>query len=294
MLQKKVIVITGASSGIGASLARRLAQEKAILVLAARRKALLEDIANEIAHGGGQVEAVPTDITDRAQAEHLIAVAVTHFGRIDVLINNAGRGHLSSVEETTDDMIASIFAVNVFALWHTVRPALIAMKQRGTGHIVNIASMAGKIGYPFNSAYVAAKHACVGFTHALRMELTGTDIHATVVCPGSVNTPWASVTEGRPMLQLFSASGAVIKRIASDQHLPLPPVEGLLSSEAVAERIVEALVHPLPEFYTHAGTADFVRLSATDREEAERHLRAVVLGEREVYQRLFGEKHQRP
>jgi hypothetical protein len=207
-----------------------------------------------------------------------------------MLVNNAGRGHFASVEDTTDDVIASMFAVNVYALWHTVRPALPQMKRQGSGLIVNIASMAGKIGFPFNSAYVAAKHACVGFTHALRMELLGTNIQATVVCPGSVKTEWAEVTEGGPMLAMFSASGPAVKRIAAEQHLPLPPVEGVLSPEVVADRIIEVMENPAPEAYTHRGAEDFVRLAATDRAEAERHQLAVVLGEREVYQTLVRPK----
>ena len=286
MLQEKVIIITGASSGIGAALARLLARKKARVVIAARRAKLLHDLVDEIRRGGGTAEAVPADVTDPGQAERLIAATVDRFGRLDVLVNNAGRGHFASVEDTTDAVIANMFAVNVYALWHTTRPAVRQMKRQGSGLIVNIASMAGKLGFPFNSAYVAAKHACVGFTHALRMELLGTNIHATVICPGSVKTEWAEVTEGGPMLAMFSASGPIVKRIPAEQHLPLPPVEGVLSSEVVAGRIVEVIENPSPEAYTHRGAEDFVRLAATDRAEAERHQLAVALGEKEVYQRL--------
>jgi len=224
MLKESIAVITGASSGIGAALARGMAREGASVVIAARREDHLDAIAEEITHGGGTAIPVRADVTVREEAEGIIQTAIGRFGRIDVLVNNAGRGHFASVEDTTDEMIHSMFALNAFALWYTTRPALVAMKKRGSGHIINVASMAGKLGYPFNSAYVAAKHACVGFTHALRMELVGTSIHATVVCPAGVLTDWASVTEGAPMLPFFSASGRVIKKLAAEQGIALPPI----------------------------------------------------------------------
>lgn len=292
MLQGKVAVITGASSGIGAALAHRLAQEGTNVVLAARRREKLEHVASAARTAGGQsanVVTVECDVTDRPQAERLIAKAIQEFGRLDILVNNAGRGHFASVEDTTDEMIQSMFAVNVFSLWYTTRPALRQMKQQGNGHIVNIASIAGKIGFPFNGAYVAAKHAVVGFTHALRLELAETGIHASVVIPAGVLTEWASVTEGAPMLPMFSASGPVIKKIAEERGVSLPPIEGVLTAEAVVEKIVACLHHPVAEVYTHRGSREFVVLSARDHEQAERHQIPVVLGERTIYEQF----HQR-
>jgi short-subunit dehydrogenase len=292
MLQGKVAVITGASSGIGAALANRLAQEGINVVLAARRREKLEHVASAARTAGGQsanVITVECDVTDRPQAERLIAKAIQEFGRLDILVNNAGRGHFASVEDTTDEIIQSMFAVNVFSLWYTTRPALRQMKQQGNGHIVNIASIAGKIGFPFNSAYVAAKHAVVGFTHALRLELAETGIHASVVIPAGVLTEWASVTEGAPMLPMFSASGPVIKKIAEERGVSLPPIEGVLTAEAVVEKIVACLHHPVAEVYTHRGSHEFVVLSARDHEQAERHQIPVVLGERTIYEQF----HQR-
>ena len=286
MLKEKVAIVTGASSGIGAALARRLAQEGARVVLAARRKEKLDEVAAALASSGAIAVAVPADVTDAAQAGRLVTGAVERFGRLDILVNTAGRGHFASIEDTTDEVLRSIFAVNAFSLWYTTRPALRQMRKQGNGHIINVASMAGKLGYPFNSAYVAAKHACVGFTHALRAELMETGIHASVVCPGGVLTDWASVTEGGPMLPLFSASGPSIKRIAAERGISLPPVEGLLSADAIAEKIVECIHYPVAEVFTHRGAAEFVRLAAENREKAELHQLPVVLGEREVYRRM--------
>ena len=286
MLKGKVAIITGASSGIGAALALQIAREGASVILAARRREKLEQQAGKITSAGHVALPIPADVTRRSDGEMLVRTAIERFGRLDILVNNAGRGHFASVEDTTDEMIRSMFELNVYPLWYTTRPALTQMKKQGSGHIINIASMAGKLGYPYNSAYVAAKHACVGFTHALRMELMETGIHATVVCPAGVLTGWAGETEGGPMLQFFSASGPVIKRLASERGISLPAIEGVLPAEEVARQIVQCIYNPVAELFTHKGSAEFLRLIAEDRSEAEKHLAPVVLGEREVYERL--------
>lgn len=281
-----VTVITGASSGIGTALARRLAAQGHRLVIAARRTDRLATLEQELRAGGAAVLTVGCDVTKRAEAEELIHRTVQTFGQIDVLVNNAGRGHFSSIEDTTDEMIESMFAVNAYALWYTTRPALAYMRARGSGHIINIASMAGKIAFPYNSAYVAAKHACVGFTHALRLELAETGIHASVVCPAGVLTDWATTTEGGSILEMFSESGAEAKRIAAERGVPLPPIEGVKSAEAVAEAIAACIHRPAAEVYTHKGSREFVVLSAESREAAEQYQIPVVLGERAAYERL--------
>ncbi len=286
MLTGKVAIITGASSGIGASLAELLAREGASVVLAARRRERLESLADRIRGNGGQALIHRCDVTVRKEAEELVHAAVAQYGRIDILVNNAGRGHLASVEETTDEMIEHMFAVNAFSLWYTTRPALHYMKKQHSGHIINIASMAGKLGYPYNSAYVAAKHACVGFTHALRMELVETGIQASVVCPAGVLTDWASEAEGGSMLPLFSESGPIIKRIAAERGISLPPIEGVIPAERVAAKILDCINTPVAEVYTQQGAHEFVILAAQDREKAERHQLPIVLGERVAYDRL--------
>jgi short-subunit dehydrogenase len=288
MLAGRVAVITGASSGIGAALARLFGKEGIAVVIGARRLGELQKVAAGITEAGGRAHAIKCDVTVCEEAENLVECAHKNFGRVDILVNNAGRGHFASVEDTTDAMIGNMFAVNVFALWYTTRPALRIMREQKSGHIINIASMAGKLGYPYNSAYVAAKHACVGFTHALRIELAETGIHATVVCPAGVRTDWASVTEGGSMLPMFSAAGPEIKRIAAERGISLPPIEGVMAPESVAEKILECIRHPVAELYTHAGAHEFAVLAAADREKAEHHQLPVVLGERAIYKRLKG------
>lgn len=286
MVKDKVTVITGASSGIGAALADRLAREGAKLVLAARRKEKLNQIVDRARAHGATAIAICCDVTDRNAAEELINETVRRLGGIDILVNNAGRGHLADIEGTTDEMIEHMFAVNVYSLWYTTRPALAHMRKQGSGHIINVASIAGKLGFPYNSAYVAAKHACVGFTHALRLELAETGIHASVICPGAVQTDWALSTEGGAMLPLFKESGPVIKQIASMRGMKLPPIEGVLSAEAVAEKILGCIQNPVAEVYTHKGSHEFVVLSTQQREDAERFQLPVVLGEREAFEKM--------
>jgi short-subunit dehydrogenase len=288
MLDGKVAIITGASSGIGAALAVQLSREGAAVILAARRKERIEKLAGEISGGGFTALPVQADVTRRPDAEMLLRTAIERYGRLDILVNNAGRGHFASVEETTDEMIRSMFELNVYSLWYTTRPALVQMKKQGSGHIINIASLAGKLGYPFNSAYVAAKHACVGFTHALRMELLETGIHATVVCPAGVLTDWAGATEGGSMLPFFSESGPLIRKIAAERQIALPSIEGAISADQVAGQIVKCIYAPVAELYTHRGSAEFVRLAAEDRAQAENHQLPVFLGERTAYERLKG------
>lgn len=288
MLNDKVVVVTGASSGIGAALSMLLASQGAAVVLAARRVTRLNEVAEHITKKGGTCLPVVCDVTEREEAEHLIQTTIQRFGALDILVNNAGRGHFANVEETTDEMIQSMFAVNVYSLWYTTRPALRQMKKQGSGHIINIASIAGKLGFPYNSAYVAAKHACVGFTHALRQELVETGIHATVVCPAGVLTEWANVTEGGPMLPMFMESGNIAQQISAGRNIPLPAYEGVISPESVAEAIVDCIRTPGPEMYTHKGSREFCILAATDRAKAEYHQTPGALADRIAYERLKG------
>ena len=289
MLTDKILLITGASSGIGEALARRATQLGASVAIAARRKDRLDALAAALqsdAATNQQVLSLPCDIAVRAQAEALVETTIERFGRIDVLINNAGRGHFASIEETDDDVIQNMFTLNVYSLWYTIRPTLRHMRARWNGHIINVASIAGKLGFPFNSAYVAAKHAVVGFTHALRMELAGTEIHATVVCPATVTTDWARTTDGGPMLPLFEAAAPLTKIIARDRGVALPAIEGSISPERAANQILECIHHPVPELYTHRGTYEFLLEAAQDRAAAEQRQIPAALAERTVFEQL--------
>jgi short-subunit dehydrogenase len=285
-LHGKVAVVTGASSGLGEALARALARGGCHVVLAARRVDRLEAIASDIRAAGGKATPLPADVSVPREAEDMMKKAIGLHQRLDILINNAGRGHFGLMEETTDEVVQRIFGVNVFSLWHCTRPAVIQMKKQGSGRIVTVASLAGKVGYVLNSAYVAAKHAAVGFTHALRQELVDTNIVASVVCPSGIATDFASVTEGGTLQSLFALSRPAIQRIAAERNTAPPDTGGVMSAGEVADVIVASLDSTDAEIYTHRGSHEFVRFAATDPGRAEEMLRPVAEGELEAYHAL--------
>ncbi len=186
--RNKVVVITGASDGIGAQLARSLASQGAKLVIAARRIDALEDIAAECRALGAQVLAVRTDVGVEADCKNLVGRACEQFGTIDVLVNNAGVSGHAMFEEVTDfKWYEDMMRVNFFgSLWCT-RYALPHLKE-SRGLIVGVSSLAGKIGVPGRTAYSPSKFAMAGFFEALRTELLGTGVDVTMVYPGVVAT----------------------------------------------------------------------------------------------------------
>lgn len=280
-----VIVITGASSGIGRALALALAERGARIGLLARRGELLEEVADDCRARGGDAAAIVCDVTSRASLERAVDETVERFGRLDALVNNAGRGHLGYIDDTADEQIESIFRVNVFSLWYGSAAALRHMRAQGNGLIVTIASIAGKIGYPGNAAYVAAKHAAVGFSRALRTELAESGIDVMTVIPAGTMTDWAAVAEGGPMLDLFAYEGERGRAIAAERGIALPPALPLLGADEVAASIVGAMEHPVAEHYTHPGARELALLAESDPEAFERSQLPFWLANREGYLR---------
>ena len=191
----KVVLITGASSGIGAAAARAFGRAGASLVLAARRRDRLEALAAEIKAqpGGAQALAVAADLSQQAEIEALVAAARERFGRVDVLFNNAGFGRLDWLEnlDPAEDIEAQV-AVDVLGVIQTTRQVLPLMIAQRSGHIINMASMAGLIGTPTYSVYAAGKFAVRGFSEALRREVRPWGIHVSVVYPAGVATEFAA------------------------------------------------------------------------------------------------------
>ncbi|HUK65011.1 MAG TPA: SDR family oxidoreductase, partial [Dongiaceae bacterium] len=187
-MKDQVIVITGASGGIGAALARLAGGRGARVVLAARRAQELGQVA---AQSGADAVAVVADVTRRAEVERVLDAALTGFGHVDVWVNNAGRGITRMVSELTDDDFDEMMLVNAKSALYGMQAVLPHFKERGTGHIINISSMLGRV--PFfvtRSAYSAAKHALNSLTANLRIELREKypGIHVTSVHPGVVAT----------------------------------------------------------------------------------------------------------
>jgi len=184
----RVLVITGASDGIGAELARRLASERPRLVLAARSAERLEAVAAQCRAAGALAIAVPTDVTDDAQCRSLIDRAVAEYGQLDVLVNNAGVSMHAWFEDTTDfSTYERLLRVNFLSCVALTRFALPHLKKT-RGLIVGVSSLAGKTGVPARTAYCASKFAVSGFFEALRIELADTGVDVTMVFPGVVAT----------------------------------------------------------------------------------------------------------
>lgn len=187
----RVVVITGASDGIGAEMARQLAAKEqggVALVLAARKAAQLDAVAAECAAHGAQVLAVPTDVSVRIQCRRLVITAAERFGRIDVLVNNAGRSAHALFEEVEDlDWYEDLMRVNLWgAIWCT--QAALPHLKAARGSIVAVSSLAGLIGVPGRTAYSATKFAMTGFFESLRAELKGAGVSVTTAYPGVVAT----------------------------------------------------------------------------------------------------------
>ena len=182
------VVITGASSGIGREITRQLAVQGAHLTLAARHEDALEALAAECRQSGAQAIAVHTDVTDPVQCQKLIETAVKTYGRIDVLINNAGTTMWTRLDEITDlSLFEKIMQVNYLGSVYCTFYALPHLKQ-SRGRLVSVNSLTGKAGVPTRTGYAASKHALVGFFDSLRVELRGTGVSVTLIYPGFVDT----------------------------------------------------------------------------------------------------------
>jgi NADP-dependent 3-hydroxy acid dehydrogenase YdfG len=188
-----IALITGASGGIGAATARSLAAQGAGVALVARRKDRLDDLAADIRAAGGTALAIEADITDRFQAAAAVEQAVTAFGRLDTLVNNAGVMLLGPVESAPAEEWDRMLAINVRGLLHTTHaalPHLLTATQdgRGTADIINISSLAGRVPIAGSAVYSLTKHGVGAFTEALRQELTGRHVRVSLIEPGPVAT----------------------------------------------------------------------------------------------------------
>jgi short-subunit dehydrogenase len=254
-MANKTIVITGASAGIGAGIAARLAADGHSLVLAARRRPELERVARDAEHRGSpRAVVVETDVTKRADVERLRDVAVGAFGGFDVWINNAGRGITRSVLDLSDADIDDMIALNVKSALYGMQVAVAHFIERGHGHVINISSFLGRVPLaPHRSAYNAAKAALAALTANLRVDLRTRypDIHVSLVMPGMVATEF-----GR-------------NAIGSAPDTPIYSGPHVQSVEAVAEVIARTIDHPVAEVYTNPASSDMAARYFADVEAFE-------------------------
>ena len=187
-IKGKVVVITGASSGLGEATARMLSAHGATVVLGARRLDRLQKLANELTASGGQALAVATDVTQRDQVQRLVDTAVQKFGRIDVMLNNAGLMPHSPIERLKVDEWERMVDVNIKGVLYGIAAALRYMKQQKSGHIINVSSVAGHKVTPNAAVYCATKYAVRALSEGLRQEIKAYNIRTTIISPGAVAT----------------------------------------------------------------------------------------------------------
>jgi len=187
-IEGKVVVITGASSGLGEAAAHLLAKEGASVVLGARRAGRLQSIVEEITNSGGKALAVSTDVTDRNQVQKLVDAAVETYGRIDVLINNAGVMLHSPLERFKVEDWDTMIDLNIKGVLYGITAALPYMKEQKSGHFINVSSVAGHKVRPAGTVYSATKHAVRVISEGLRQEVKPYNIRTTIISPGAVET----------------------------------------------------------------------------------------------------------
>lgn len=210
-LENKVVLITGASSGIGAAIARLFAREGARLALAARSVAKLRALAASL---GANALAVPTDMTDRAAVRQMVQTTVERFGRLDILINNAGVGMYAPVATVSPEQLEKVVATNWLGPVYAIQSAVPHMRKQGGGQIINISSVAGKVAIPGMGAYCATKFALNALSDSLRMELAADRIQVITVCPGRIATPFVHNAFRDPAFRPLPPNGISADRVA--------------------------------------------------------------------------------
>ena len=229
----KVVIVTGASSGIGESTAREFAEAGAITVLAARRAERLERLQHEIEEMGGIALAVPTDLTDPAQITNLVQTTLSTFGRIDVLANIAGWGNYDWFEELSAKDLRNYYEVNVIGMAQLIQQVIPIMKTQRSGYILNMSSYASEIATPPLNVYASTKYAVAGLTDALRRELLPWGITIIRIHPSAVSGTEFNKKAGRK-------SGSIKYR-----SIPI----GRVSREVIARKIVQLVEHPRRALY---------------------------------------------
>ncbi|NEU30803.1 SDR family oxidoreductase [bacterium LRH843] len=228
-LENKIIVISGASSGIGKLIAIKAANMGATVVLLARSTEKLHEVCDMIRDSTtANCIYYELDVSDFKQVTKVFNDLRKKVGPIDILVNNAGFGVFDSFVDARFEDIEEMFEVNVLGLMACTKEVLPSMLKRNSGHIINIASQAGKLATPKSSGYAATKHAVLGFTNSLRMELSQTNVYVSAVNPGPIETDFFKIAD---------KSGNYVKNVK----------KYMLRPDNVAEQIVKLMIHPKRE-----------------------------------------------
>ena len=223
----QVMIITGASSGIGAAAARRLARDRVRLTLAARREDRLREVASDAERLGSEVLIVPADVTKGDDIRRMVQATLDRWGRVDVLVNNAGISFDEPITGLESAKLQQEVQVNLIAPMECAQAVLPVMLRQQSGHIINVASIEALVATPGSSVYCATKFGLLGYSESIRRRLRRTGVHVSTFCPGytvSELTPRLKAhVEGRP---------------------DAPPQPGLMSAEYVADAIARLIRHP--------------------------------------------------
>jgi short-subunit dehydrogenase len=244
MPSPRVIAITGASAGIGRATALRLARDGHSVAACARRADRLDVLAREIVAADGQALTVVADVTNERDMENFVERSVQRFGRLDVMMCNAGFGIYGAIDDITSDQMRKLMDINYFGTFYATRAALPVFRRQHRGHIIIVSSIVGKRGVPYMGAYSATKFAQVGMAECLRSEVAGSDIHVSVVCPVSTTTEFVEV---------------MTRETGSDVSQSLGPGQ---SVDEVADAVARAIEHPIPEVYPYFKSRGLVLLNA--------------------------------
>lgn len=258
----KTILLTGASRGIGAFIARTLAKEQVTIVGISRSKEGLNKIGAEITALGSEWISINFDISQIEELPILVEQVNQRVGAVDILINNAGIELYRAFQDYSTTEIQSILTTNLIAVMELSRLILPAMLSKGSGHIVNIASLAGKKSPAYNSIYAASKAGLIAWNDALRQELTGTGVEISVICPGYVSQQGMSADTGLPAPRLSGTSppikvvNAVVRAIVHNQ------AEVVVNQDLLTETFTKFLL-AIGHFFPRFGDAIFQWLGVT-------------------------------
>jgi NAD(P)-dependent dehydrogenase (short-subunit alcohol dehydrogenase family) len=241
-MSQKVWFITGCSTGFGFELAKQVLDRGDRAALTARDPSKLKEL---VSTRGNNAIALALDVTDETAITKAVADAEAHFGKIDVLVNNAGYGYFSAIEEGEDAEIRRQFETNVFGLYSVTRKVLPGMRARRSGHVVNVSSIGGLMAFPATGYYHASKFAVEGFSESLSQEVAPLGIKVTIVEPGRFRTDWAgrSMIESKTVIEDY-ADTAGARRKAAHEYSGTQPGDPARGSQAII-KAVDAAEPPL-------------------------------------------------
>ena len=229
----RVVAITGTSAGIGRATAVRLARDGAAVAMCARRREMLEAAARDVDAAGGEALPIVADVTSVDDMERFVSAAVDRFGRLDVIVCNAGFGIAGTIDDISPDQMRKLVDINYMGTFYAARAALRVFRRQHHGHVVIISSIVGKRGVPYMGAYAATKFAQVGMAECLRAEVAGSPIHVSVVYPVSTESEFFDV--------MSRETGTAITHAFGPRQ----------DTSIVADAIARAIERPVPEVFPH-------------------------------------------